>query len=140
MVIDNLIKEQIERTKIKRFPWNEILGKSLMVFITEKIAEGKTKEEIFREVLERLEKNKHLITYYNFNWFEVLKNLRINLSARFAEIFTEQKILDKKQYYKYKTKIFEFKDGKKFIFIPFFIDVKKGEEVIVKIKKLKNEA
>jgi len=79
-----VIKEQIERSKIKRYPYNKILGVSL----TEYILRYKGMDLSSSQVLGNLLRNSAIREFIEQNQDEkdnILKNLKISVCSRFAE-------------------------------------------------------
>jgi hypothetical protein len=91
----DLINEQIERSKITRYPWKKILGESL----TSRIHRLKNKGHNSTEVKDILLKDQNINTFIRLNSpkeQKIRENLIISVSARFGESRTAEKI--KKNY------------------------------------------
>ena len=87
----DVIREQIERSKIKRIPWKKYFGRSLTKEIAELYALGYNAEEAFNMLRIALDNVKALdeICRNGWNRDKVLNNLKIGVCARFGEIKSE---------------------------------------------------
>ena len=86
-------KRAIERSKIKRVDWKAIFGKSLMEYITEELALGHSRLEITNRAMDtviRFRKlGEHSQAFKGMGLGKVLANLKVNISARTAEMRIE---------------------------------------------------
>jgi len=86
-----LVSNSVKKSKIERFPWNEILGISLTKAIHVCRNSGKSMEETFEE----LSNNKEIIEFLRVNEGrekEILEKLEISIHARYGENKTAEKM------------------------------------------------
>ncbi len=88
----DVVDEQIERSKIKRFPWKKILGKSLTQEILLKKKQDLTVKETF-EALANDERITNFILEYPKQEKDLIKNLEISVHARYGENNTAEKVM-----------------------------------------------
>ena len=85
------VNEQIDRSKIKRYNWKEILGETL----TKRILKLRNKELETEETIEVISRFPGVIDFlekYPKEKDNLLKNLRINVHARFGENKTSEEL------------------------------------------------
>jgi hypothetical protein len=88
-------EKAIERSKIKRVAWKKIFGKSLMEHITEEFAMGYSKVKIVNRAMDRVvnfrntRPGEYNAVCKGMGLGKVLENLKINVSARIAEMSIE---------------------------------------------------
>jgi len=85
------INEQIEHSKIKRYNWKNILGETL----TKRILKLRNKELETEETIEIISRYPGVIDFlekYPKEKDNLLKNIKINVHARFAENKTSEKL------------------------------------------------
>lgn len=87
-----VVNEQIERSKIKRIKWKEILGMSLTKAIFQFKKEGLSSKECFYVLLHGSKLTEYLKHHFSARE-KVIENLRISVSVRYGESKTEDKIL-----------------------------------------------
>jgi predicted methyltransferase MtxX (methanogen marker protein 4) len=79
------VNAQIERSKIKRYPWKKIFGESLTHAIIRRKIKGMTSDQVYHE----LRCSENLCEFLSGLGLDegekVESNLRISVSARFAE-------------------------------------------------------
>jgi hypothetical protein len=80
----DVVQEQIDRSKIKRYPYSKYLGKSLTKVIVECLDKGLSSSQAYAEII-RLPEMQHLFYDYYQEKEDVLKNINICISARFSE-------------------------------------------------------
>ena len=80
----DIIKEQIDRSKIHRLNWNNIFNETLTKKVAGNYANGKTAEETYHILVEELKGM--CITNP-----EILRRLKIGVCDRFGEIKSEHK-------------------------------------------------
>lgn len=88
-----VVDEAIERSKIKRYDWNKVFGKSLTQEILVLKKSGLDVEETFEE----LKQDKRVLNFLDENKREktkILENLKISTHARFGENNTAIKIMN----------------------------------------------
>ena len=85
----NVIKEQIDKSKIKRYPWKRILGNSLTEEILRLKKEGLTAEQTIKNISNN-ENIKRFVENTGEN--KALENIRISVHARFGENNTAHRI------------------------------------------------
>lgn len=85
------VEKQIERSKIKRYPYKKYLGISLTELILGKRNEGKDAEVILIEIMAS-DKMKRLISDHILERDAVLNNVWISICARCSEKRTQDKI------------------------------------------------
>ena len=83
----NTINEQIQRSKIQRFNWKNIFGKSLSKWCAEQRAKGLSKDEALKIAKQEVMFN--IKNVKNLAW--LFKNLEIGISARYGEMNSEIK-------------------------------------------------
>ena len=88
----DVIKEQIDKSKIKRYPWKKILGNSLTEEILILRKQGNTAEETFNILKNNSEINK-FIENCGLEGKKVIENIRISVHARYGENNTAKKIM-----------------------------------------------
>jgi hypothetical protein len=86
------VAEEIARSKIKRISWKKILGMSLTQAILELKKEGLTSDECYTVLRDGSKIAAYLKSHFSMKE-DILKNLRISVSARYGESKTEAKIL-----------------------------------------------
>jgi hypothetical protein len=87
------IDEAIERSKIKRYDWNKVFGKSL----TQEILFLKKDGLNVNATYETLSKDQRVLNFILENKREkrkILENLKISIHARFGENNTAQKVME----------------------------------------------
>jgi len=87
------INNQVKRSNIKRYKWDKILGESL----TKRILKLRNKEVSAEETIKIISNLKGVSDFLKENPREetnLLKNLRINVHARYGENKTSEKIKD----------------------------------------------
>jgi hypothetical protein len=87
-----VVDEAIERSKIKRYDWNKVFGKSLTQEILILKKSGLDVEQTFEE----LKQDKRVLNFLDENKREktkILENLKISTHARFGENNTANKIM-----------------------------------------------
>lgn len=80
----DVVDEQIQRSKIKRFPYKSMIGQSLTDYIISCQREGLSSHQ----TIARLLKEQGIIDYLTENRFDTHKlqeNIRISVCARFSE-------------------------------------------------------
>jgi len=85
------VNGQIERSKIRRYKWNNILGESL----TRRVLKLRNKEMDSDKVIEIILRSPGVIKFiekYPEEEMEFIRKLRIGVSSRFAENKTAEKI------------------------------------------------
>jgi len=85
------VENQIERSKIRRYNWNGILGHSLTKEILRLKKSGLDVEDTFTELLN----NDRIIRFLDENEVEaenIVKNIKISVHARFGENNTAKKV------------------------------------------------
>jgi len=91
------VNEQIKRSNIKRYKWDEIIGESL----TKRILKLRKKELEPSETIETISRlpgvTNFLETYPNEEQ-NMLKNIRINVHARYGENNTADKLREKEEW------------------------------------------
>jgi hypothetical protein len=90
------IDEAIERSKIKRYDWDVVFGKSL----TQEILLLKKQGSSVNEAFEKLKKDERVEKFIEGNKREkrkILANLKISVHARYGENNTAQKIMGGKE-------------------------------------------
>jgi len=85
------INKEIERSKIKRYPWKEIFGESLTSRIHHLRKQGKTVDET-KDIIMQDKKVQEFIKANPYEKEEVFKNIEISVSARYGENNTAKKI------------------------------------------------
>lgn len=88
-----VVDEAIERSKIKRYDWNKVFGKSLTQEILILKKNGLDVEQTFEE----LKQDKRVLNFLDENKREktkILENLKISTHARFGENNTAIKIMN----------------------------------------------
>ena len=88
----DLVNAQIERSKIKRIKWKEILGMSLTKAILLLKKDGLNSNECFLMLKEQSKLTEYLEHHFSARE-KIIENLRISVSARYGEAKTESKIL-----------------------------------------------
>lgn len=83
--MNQIIEEQIEKSKIPRIPYKQILGVSLSRFILDH--KYQTDEELLHHILLKIKENGFNV----ISWEKIVENVRISISARRAE----QKLYDR---------------------------------------------
>ena len=78
------VKDQVKRSKIKRFPHTKILGMTLTKYITDCRREGLSSSQTLSNLLKD-EGVKIYIFENPLDEDEYMKNLKIGVSARYAE-------------------------------------------------------
>ena len=78
------LREAIERSRIPRINWKKILGKSLNAYVRDNC--NHDKETIIHSILLICKKQENAKFLYGWRWLDVVKNVRIGVSARIAEI------------------------------------------------------
>jgi len=71
----------VEKSKIKRIPYKDILGMSLTNFFIEN--NYLRDQELLERVLKRIKMRRHLVG--GWDWRDIVKNVKISLSARRTE-------------------------------------------------------
>jgi len=74
-------KEAIERSKIPRINWKLVLGKSLTAYLRDN--RYKSDDDLMHEILLKVRERPMIINQWYFP--EIVKNLKIGISARRAE-------------------------------------------------------
>lgn len=89
MLIYNTWQDAAELSTIRRINWKLILGKSFAKRVLDLSNEGYSQDEIVHFILMQCRHQSiHLI---GFTWPEIVKNVRIGVSARLTEIKIYQK-------------------------------------------------
>lgn len=78
------VKEQIDRSKIKRISWQKIFGDSLSKICAGSYAQGNTAQKTYEILRDEL----ILMGYKDQTYF---KNLKIGICSRYAEIKSHSK-------------------------------------------------
>lgn len=87
------IDDAIERSKIKRYDWNKVFGKSLTQEILYIKKSGLNVDEAFKE----LSQDKRVLDFIDDHKREktkILENLKISVHARFGENNTAKKVME----------------------------------------------
>lgn len=100
------IDEAIERSKIKRYDWKDIFGRSLTQEILFLKKEGLDVKKTFH-VLSKDPRVLKFIENKNREKTKIIENLRISVHARFGENNTAKKVMEKEEI----TEIHELKRG-----------------------------
>lgn len=88
-----VVDEAIERSKIKRYDWNKVFGKSLTQEILILKKNGFNVDETFKSLCKD-EKVQRFIEENQREKLKILENLKISTHARFGENNTAIKIMD----------------------------------------------
>ncbi|MCM8774351.1 MAG: hypothetical protein NC820_06430 [Candidatus Omnitrophica bacterium] len=86
-----IINSQIDRSKILRFPWREVLGESLTSRIHKLKNKGHNSTEV-KEILLRDRRIKEFIIINSHYEGKIRENIIISVSARFGESKTAEKL------------------------------------------------
>ena len=87
------VNQQADNSTIKRYSWKKLLGESLTQKILRLRKKGLTPNETFEEIVGE----ESILDYLKQNPLErrnMLKNIRISVSARYGESNTAQKIME----------------------------------------------
>lgn len=87
----DIVNEQIERSKIIRYPWRKILGESLTIRIHKLKNKGHNSTEV-KEILLRDRRIKEFILINSHYEGKIRENIIISVSARFGESKTAEKL------------------------------------------------
>lgn len=88
------INEQIERSRIKRYPWKKILGESLTQIILTYKKYGRTQEETIKEISENWLLENYLKEVSESDKQKILENIKISVHARYGENETAKKVME----------------------------------------------
>lgn len=89
-----VVNEQRSISKIKRYSWKRILGKTLTEAILTLKKQGLNTDQTL-EAIHQEDKMQKFVEENPKEMNNILKNLKISVSARFGESNTELKILEK---------------------------------------------
>jgi len=85
------VNNQIERSNIKRYSWKKILGETLTKRILKLRKEGLIPEETIKEI-SNCDSVTAFIDYFPKEENNMIKNIKINVHARYGENKTSEKI------------------------------------------------
>jgi hypothetical protein len=89
----DVVDEAIERSKIKRYDWNKIFGKSLTQEILYLKKSGLTVDDTFEELKQDIRVSK-FIDENKKEKSKILENLKISVHARYGENNTAKKVME----------------------------------------------
>jgi hypothetical protein len=92
----DVVDEAIERSKIKRYDWNKIFGKSLTQEILYLKKSGLMVDDAFEELKQDIRVSK-FIDENKKEKDKILENLKISVHARFGENNTARKVMENDQ-------------------------------------------
>jgi len=93
IINDQIIEDAIKRSKIKRYPWNTILGETLTKIILRSRKYGLSVDETYFQLV----KNPKVIRFIEKHLLEqekILENLKISVHARYIENNTAKKVME----------------------------------------------
>lgn len=88
----DVVKENVSRSKIKRFPYKELLGMSLTSFLVELKSRGLSAEEAFRVVL----CHDNVRVFVSFSDELIVKHFKNSLWISVCSRFSESEMYKKK--------------------------------------------
>jgi hypothetical protein len=92
----DVVDDQIERSKIKRYPWKKVIGRSL----TQEILFLKKKGLNVKETFEKLINDQRIESFIIDHESEaknILKNIEISVHARYGENNTANKVMEREE-------------------------------------------